>query len=258
MENSTRIEFLGCPLDLITTKELLANFSATIDSSECFHVLQFTNANKIAQVHCDQKMKDIMSNADYVLTDGMPLVYMAKILGIRIPERIDGIGLMAKLIEFAEKKNLSVYLLGATQEVLDNCIKKIREKHPSLKIAGSRNGYFNSDQTLTIVNEIADVKPHILFLGMGSPYKEQFAHNYKNMLRVPIIQGVGGSFDVIAGMVKRAPKWVQQIGLEWMFRVIQEPKRMAWRYAKTNAICLSLFLKAFSVSKFKNTKNIPM
>lgn len=245
MTASRRVEFLGCPLDLITRVDLLEELRLGITGSREPRIIQFTNANKIAQVSRDPAMGEIMSRAHYVLADGQPLLPMARLLGIRIPERIDGIGLMGRLLAFAEEHGFSVYFLGAKQEVLDLCIAKVTERHPRLKVAGSRNGYFKPAEAVEVAAAIRETKPDILFLGMGSPMKEKFADEYANLTGVPVIQGVGGSFDVMAGAVKRAPVWVQRIGFEWLFRVLQEPRRMAWRYATTNARCLWIFLRAF-------------
>jgi len=242
---SRRTLLMGCPVDLLTSAALLQELSQVIDSQSGPKVIQFINANKIAQVSNDSDMARIMKKADYVLTDGQPLLPMARLLGVKVPERIDGIGLMGKLLKLADERRYSVYLLGAKQEVLDTCVAKIRKQFPNLRIAGSRNGYFSEKETPGVVANIRAAKPDLLFLGMGSPMKERFADRYAAELGAGVIQGVGGSFDVMADLVKRAPVWVQRIGMEWMFRVIQEPRRMFWRYTTTNATCLSVFGRAF-------------
>lgn len=244
MSASARISLIGCPVDLISKGRLLEELRHAVSCRRAPRIIQFTNANKIAQVHRDPVMKEIMERAHYVLADGMPLLPMARMLGIRIPERIDGIGLMTRLLGWAEEHGFSVFLLGAKQEVLDACVAKIRERHPRLKIAGSRNGYFKPDEAPAVADLVKESRADILFLGMGSPMKEKFADEYAAGMGVPVVQGVGGSFDVIAGVVKRAPRWVQKIGMEWFYRVIQEPRRMAWRYATTNFTCLRLFAGA--------------
>jgi N-acetylglucosaminyldiphosphoundecaprenol N-acetyl-beta-D-mannosaminyltransferase len=134
-----------------------------------------------------------------------------------------------------------VFLLGAKQSVLDTCLVKIRRDYPNIRIAGSRNGYFSEKEAEGILAQIRASRCDILFLGMGSPMKERFADRYAAELGATVIQGVGGSFDVMADLVKRAPVWVQRIGFEWAFRVMQEPRRMFWRYTTTNAQCLWAF-----------------
>ena len=249
-----RAMLMGCPVDLLTSAALLEELSQAIDSQAGPKVIQFINANKIAQVRNDSDMGRIMRKADYVLADGQPLLPMGRLLGVKLPERIDGIGLMGKLLKLADERRYSVYLLGAKQEVLDTCVAKIRKQYPNLRIAGSRNGYFSEKETPGVVAQIRAAKPDLLFLGMGSPMKERFADRYASELGATVIQGVGGSFDVMADLVKRAPVWVQRIGMEWMFRVLQEPRRMFWRYTTTNATCLWAFVCALVNPRSRRVK----
>jgi N-acetylglucosaminyldiphosphoundecaprenol N-acetyl-beta-D-mannosaminyltransferase len=236
-----RINFLGCPLDLLTSAKLLEELTTSIDSRTAPRVIQFVNANKVAQVRDDAQMEKIMWRADYSLADGQPLLPMGRMLGVKIPERIDGIGLMGKLLCLANQRGYSVYLLGAKQEVVEACIERIRRELPNVKIAGYRNGYFTSKDAAEIVHQVHQAQPDMLFLGMGSPMKERFADQYAKQLGAAVIQGVGGSFDVMAGLVKRAPGWMQRVGIEWLYRIVQEPRRMFWRYTKTNGQCLWAF-----------------
>jgi N-acetylglucosaminyldiphosphoundecaprenol N-acetyl-beta-D-mannosaminyltransferase len=245
---------MGCPVDLLTSAAFLKEVSQIIDGQSGPKVVQFINGNKIAQVRQDPDMARIMWKSDYALVDGQPLLPMGRMLGVKIPERIDGIGLMGKLLQLADDRKGSVYLLGAKQEVLDKCIAKIRATYPNLRIVGSRNGYFSEKETPGVVTNIRAAKPDILFLGMGSPMKERFADKYAADLGASIIQGVGGSFDVMADLVKRAPVWMQRIGMEWFFRVMQEPRRMFWRYATTNASCLWAFACAFVTPPSRRVK----
>lgn len=239
-----RTVLMGCPVDMLTSAALLAELTEAIDAQKGPKVIQFINANKIAQVQQDEDMKRIMWRADYVLADGQPLLPMGRLLGVRLPERIDGIGLMGKLLKLANDRRYSIFLLGAKQSVLDTCLEKIHHDYPNIRIAGSRNGYFSEKEAAGILAQIRESRCDILFLGMGSPMKERFADRYATELGATVIQGVGGSFDVMANLVKRAPVWVQRIGFEWAYRVMQEPRRMFWRYATTNARCLWIFLGA--------------
>lgn len=242
--NSRRVNFLGCPLDLLTSDALLSEISENIDSRAGARVIQFVNANKVAQVREDAEMERIMWRSDYSLADGQPMLPMARMLGLQIPERIDGIGLMGKLLRLANERHYSIYLLGAKQPIVEACLEKIRRDYPNIRIAGYRNGYFTAAQAQHVVDKIREAAPDILFLGMGSPMKERFAYKYAQDLGASVIQGVGGSFDVMAGLVKRAPRWIQVIGFEWLYRVVQEPRRMIWRYTRTNSQCLWAFLCA--------------
>ncbi len=244
IENNRRANFLGCPLDLLTSNQLLAELRQAIDTKTGPKVIQFVNANKVAQVRQDPEMGRILWQSDYVLTDGQPIVPMARLLGVHIPERIDGIGLMWKLLSLANEHGYRVYLLGAKQPVVEACVRRITQEFPRLQMAGFRNGYFSPTEAKTVVDQVRAARPDILFLGMGTPMKERFAAQHACHLGATVIQGVGGSFDVMAGLVKRSPLWLQRIGCEWLYRVVQEPRRMFWRYAKTNAICLWAFAGA--------------
>jgi N-acetylglucosaminyldiphosphoundecaprenol N-acetyl-beta-D-mannosaminyltransferase len=241
-----RIDFLGCPIDLYTSTELLTELDSKVVRKAGPHVIHFVNANKIAKAHEDLAMRDILWRGDYVLADGQPLLPMARMLGVRIPERIDGIGLMHKLLTLADEKQYRIYLLGARQNVLEKCVAVVEHRYPKVRVVGARNGYFRQADLPVIVAEINAVRPDILFIGIGSPVKEQLADQWKSEIHASIIQGVGGSFDVVAGLVPRAPIWVQRLGFEWLYRVLQEPRRMFWRYAKTNTRCLWIFTRAMA------------
>jgi N-acetylglucosaminyldiphosphoundecaprenol N-acetyl-beta-D-mannosaminyltransferase len=240
-----RIEFLGCPVDCLTSGELLAELKAGILAQAPPRVIQFVNANKVAMVRSDPWMGELLERADYVLADGQPMLPLAAMLGQRIPERIDGIGLMQKLLRLADREGFSVYLLGARQEIVEECVRRIGVDFPGAKVAGYCNGYFNEREIPAIAAAVRAAKPDFLFLGMGSPMKERLADIWKEELGARVIQGVGGSFDVMAGMVTRAPCWMQRCGIEWFYRVLQEPRRMFWRYVKTNGSCLWVFSNAF-------------
>jgi N-acetylglucosaminyldiphosphoundecaprenol N-acetyl-beta-D-mannosaminyltransferase len=249
--NPSRVNFLGCPMDLMTSQGLLEEVQRAIDIRSSCRVVQFVNANKVARVADDPAFGRVLWQADYVLTDGQPMVPLARLLGIRVPERIDGIGLMGNLLKLANQREYRVYLWGATQETVEACAARILRELPQVRIAGYRNGYFRRHEATGIAREIASVKPDILFLGMGSPLKEELAEELRHILGATVIQGVGGSFDVMAGLVRRAPVWVQRMGMEWFYRVVQEPRRMFWRYAATNTRCLTIFFRAFVLRLFR-------
>ncbi len=239
-----RVEFLGCPLDCLTSEELVVELTESIRSWQPEKVIQFVNANKVAMVRKEPWMGEVLERADYVLADGQPMLPMAAMLGITIPERIDGIGLMYKLLKLADHEGFSVYLLGAKQEIVEECVRRIGYEFPGARIAGYRNGYFTEAEIPTIASVVCEAAPDFLFLGMGSPLKERLADEWKYRLGARVIQGVGGSFDVMAGRVKRAPVWMQHCGFEWFYRVLQEPQRMFWRYLGTNVTCLWVFMRA--------------
>lgn len=166
------------------------------------------------------------SSNSVIIPDGIGVVVAAKIEGNPVLEKIAGIELMDDIIKMCESENKAIYLLGAKQEILDLCIINLHSKYNKLKICGSHNGYFDIDNCDEIIQDIIEKKPYAVFIAMGCPKQEKFINKYMNILPVSIFMGVGGSFDVIAGKVNRAPRWMINLGLEWLYRVAKEPFRI--------------------------------
>ncbi|MDG5813543.1 WecB/TagA/CpsF family glycosyltransferase [Chitinispirillales bacterium ANBcel5] len=205
----------------------------------------FVNALKAYEIDKDSKLLHIMNSFDFVLADGMPLVWISKWLGEALPGRVNGTDLFERLLKEAESRDKSVYFLGAKEENLNQMIEVVKKRYPNLQIAGWRNGYFNGEENSGVVDGINKSGADILFLGFGSPKKELWAYENMSSLSVSVVQGVGGSFDVLSGLVKRAPKWMQKCGLEWFYRFCKEPRRMFKRYLITNTFFIALFLKCY-------------
>ncbi|KEI06385.1 WecB/TagA/CpsF family glycosyltransferase [Clostridium botulinum] len=166
------------------------------------------------------------SSNSVIIPDGVGTVLASKFLKNPVEEKIAGIEVMDEIIKKCEKENKGIYLVGAKQEVLDNCILNLKNKYPNLKIEGSHNGYFDLENCSDIVDDIKDKNPYALFVAMGCPRQEIFIQNNFEKLPCNIFMGVGGSFDVFSGKVNRAPKWMINFGLEWLYRVIKEPFRI--------------------------------
>jgi N-acetylglucosaminyldiphosphoundecaprenol N-acetyl-beta-D-mannosaminyltransferase len=192
------------------------------------------NVAKIVNMEKDPVLKESILSCDIINIDGMGVVFGARIMGISIPERVAGIDLFLELLKRAEEKRFPVFFLGARQEVVEETVRRIEQKHPKLHIAGFHHGYFGDDEK-SIAEMIRKSGAYLLFVAITSPKKEKFIYKWKDQLGVSFVMGVGGSFDVISGKVKRAPTWMQKAGLEWAFRVIQEPRRMWKRYLVTNS-----------------------
>jgi len=148
---------------------------------------------------------------------------------------VAGVDLMVRLLAAADEHRLRVYFLGAKREVVAALVERCRAQYPGLEIAGFRDGYFGPDDHWRIVKEIRESGAHMLFVGMPSPFKEMWCERHREQLNVPVIMGVGGSFDVLAGFIKRAPRWVQSLGLEWLWRLAMEPRKLWKRYLTTNS-----------------------
>lgn len=181
------------------------------------------NPEKIVRSLNDSKLKEILKNSDLLLPDGYGIIIASKILGINLKERITGIDMFEALLEYANKAKLSIYFLGATEESLRGVVERVKREYEGIKIAGFHNGFFNDPNE--VLNDIKDKQIDILFVAMGSPKQEYFIYDNFDKINAKISMGVGGSFDVFSGRIKRAPKLIRKFGLEWFFRFILEPKK---------------------------------
>jgi len=191
----------------------------------------------------DLALRDAVNSCDLVNIDGTGVVWGARLLGHRVPERVAGIDLFWALLDWASTHNESVFLLGAKEEVIRDTVIALEESHPNLHIAGSHNGYFWDDEEV-VVKQIRESGASMLFVAITSPKKEIFINKWKEQLGVCFAMGVGGTFDIVAGRSRRAPLWMQKSGLEWFYRILQEPRRMWKRYLVTNTIFAWLLVKA--------------
>jgi N-acetylglucosaminyldiphosphoundecaprenol N-acetyl-beta-D-mannosaminyltransferase len=208
------------------------------------------NASSITELFKDVNFKNAIINSDLINIDGISVVWALRLLGFKVPERVACPDIVTDLLSLAETKNYRIFLLGARESNLLLTVQNLKNNHRDLIIAGYRDGYFQQEDEPSVVQLINDSKPDILFLGLPSPKKELFAEKYKNELTAKYIFGIGGLFDILSGNKKRAPKWLQKIGMEWFYRFIQEPKRMWRRYLIGNTEFIWLVLK----EKFKNMK----
>jgi N-acetylglucosaminyldiphosphoundecaprenol N-acetyl-beta-D-mannosaminyltransferase len=243
-----RFEFFNCPLDAMTMEQTVALIKRRILLREFTqHVV--VNVAKLVNMQRDPALTESVKSCDIVNIDGMGVVWGARILGHRVPERVAGIDLFDRLLCMAAENNLPVYLLGATEEVVKRTVAVVRDRYPSLSIAGYHNGYFWEDER-AVVDDIRDSKARLLFVAITSPKKERFVNQWRQDLGVDFAMGVGGTFDVVAGKVRRAPGWMQRCGLEWAFRVLQEPTRMWKRYSVTNArFAMMLLVKRLQTNR---------
>lgn len=241
---------LGIRIHLIDLNASLPLIERFIQSRRP-HQIVVVNAAKIVKAQFDRSLKNIINNADLVGADGVPVIWVSKIFRPEIPGRLNGTDLMEKLVALSAQKGYSIYFFGAADEVVKEVVSSYSQRYPSLKIAGYRNGYFSVGQEIEIVKKIRRSHADILLIGFGTPKKEMFINKYKDEMNVPVIHGVGGSFDVAAGKTKRAPIWMQKNGLEWFFRILQEPGRMLKRYFVTNSLfIIFVLLRLLRIKKF--------
>jgi N-acetylglucosaminyldiphosphoundecaprenol N-acetyl-beta-D-mannosaminyltransferase len=201
------------------------------------------NALKIDLAERDERFADLLWRSTIASADGQSILWAARLLGRPLPGRVNGTDLMESLLAAAESDGFTTFILGARGEVLDRAVRRIRERHPRLKLSGTRDGYFAPSEEMEVVNEIRQSAPDLLFVAMPSPRKEQFIAAHIESLNVGLAMGVGGSVDVIAGDRARAPRWMQRHGLEWLFRFAQEPRRMWRRYLPGGARLVSHLLR---------------
>jgi N-acetylglucosaminyldiphosphoundecaprenol N-acetyl-beta-D-mannosaminyltransferase len=238
-----KINFLDVPLDVLTMDETINKIDEAICLNKQVHHCVI-NAGKIVKIQTDKKLKESVINSDIVNADGMSILWAARFLGYKITNRVAGIDLMENLVRLAHEKNYSCFFLGAKEKVVEKMVNDYIVKYSKKIIAGFRNGYFDKKDEVEIIKKIKASDANLLFVAITSPKKEIFLNKYKNDLKnINLIMGVGGSFDVIAGVVKRAPKFMQIMGLEWFYRLIQEPKRMWKRYLFGNFKFIVIILK---------------
>jgi N-acetylglucosaminyldiphosphoundecaprenol N-acetyl-beta-D-mannosaminyltransferase len=224
-----QIRMMGCRIDNLTMEETLQTVEGFIASgSPHQHVV--VNVDKLVKAQRDSHLRRIINECALINADGMPVVWASRLLGKPLKERVAGVDLFHALMVRASERGWRVYLLGATQEVVEEVQRRYAARYPGLVFAGVRNGYWKPEEEPEVVEQIAASRPDLLFVAISSPKKEQFLGSFQARMRVPFAMGVGGSFDVAAGKVRRAPVWMQKAGLEWFFRFLQEPRRMFRRY----------------------------
>lgn len=235
--------FLGVPMHLLTMEQTLKRVANAIrEKRPLLHVA--LNVAKFVNLHRDDELRADVFGADLVGVDGMGIVLGARLFGIRVPERVAGVDLMERVLALCAEQGYRPYLLGARPNVLETALVELMQRHPALSIAGSHHGYFKQTDEANIVEQIRAARPDCLFVGMPTPRKERFMAAHRAALDVPFIMGVGGGIDILAGHVRRAPTAWQQSGLEWLYRFLQEPRKMWWRYLSTNMLYVGLLAGA--------------
>jgi len=234
-----RVNVLGCEIDALTMEETVGRCDELVLAGG-FAQHMAINAAKVVKLREDEKLRTITNRCELINADGAAVVWASRMVGAPLPERVAGIDLMHRLMGLAAEKGYPIFILGAKQEVLETAVANLRAAHPSLQVAGYRNGYFAEEETAAVVQEIHDSGAKLLFVAMTTPRKEYFLGEHGPTMGVPFVMGVGGAIDVVAGLTRRAgPVW-QKLGLEWLYRLLQEPRRMFGRYARTNTAFIVL------------------
>jgi N-acetylglucosaminyldiphosphoundecaprenol N-acetyl-beta-D-mannosaminyltransferase len=238
-----RITLMGCQVDNLSMEETLGRIEQFIQSGRP-HQHVVVNVDKLVKASRDPQLRQIINDCALINADGMPVVWASRLLGKPLKERVAGVDLFEALMRRAGEKGWRVFLLGAREEVVSKVADTYRRKYPRLVLAGYRNGYWKGEaEELDVVRQIRDSRADLLFVAISSPKKEQFLGRYQAEMKIPFAMGVGGTFDVAIGRVKRAPVWMQKSGLEWFYRFLQEPRRMFRRYFIEDMAFIWLFIK---------------
>ena len=227
--SNARVTILGTQIDVLDMQQTISLVEQYIIHKEPLHLIG-VNADKLNAVAEDEEMKQIVNSCGVINADGASVVLASRYLNKCLPERVAGIDLMQELVALSERQQYGIYLLGAKQEVVEKTAKVLQTKHPKLRILGVHNGYFSREDWPQISEELKAVNADLVFVGITSPLKEYLVEYLQNEGHRSVFMGVGGSFDVISGNIPRAPMWVRRINMEWMFRMLQEPKRLFKRY----------------------------
>ena len=224
-----RIEIMGCHIDNLSMEETLGKIEGFIKSGNP-HQHVVVNVDKLVKASRDPELRRIINECALVNVDGMPVVWASRLLRRPLKERVAGVDLFEALVERSAEKGWRVFFLGAREEVVRGVRDLYEKKLPGLQVAGYHHGYWTPEEEAGVVKLIAEGRPDLLFVAISSPKKEQFLGRYQAEMKIPFAMGVGGTFDVVTGKVKRAPIWMQRWGLEWFYRFLQEPRRMFRRY----------------------------
>lgn len=242
-----RLEILGIGIDKVNNKQAMEQIGAFIASGQP-HQIVTANAEIIYQASKNEKMRTVINNAQLVTADGSGVVWASRQLGQPLEQRVTGIDLVNSICAKSAQTQWKIYILGSAPGVAATAAVNIREQYPGCNIVGTHHGYFNAKEEKQILAELEQLKPDVLFVALGAPKQEYWIAEHLPKLGIPVGMGIGGSMDVLSGNVKRAPKWMQKLSLEWLYRVIIQPTR--WK----RILALPKFMLAVKKQAKKQTK----
>ncbi len=238
-----RVQLFGCPFDALRLAEAVDLVARWVDGDRLRQGCG-VNVDQLVKMDGDPAFAATVNACDLITADGMPLVWASRLLGRGLPERLPAIDLFEALLPRCAREGWPIYLLGAERAVVDEAAARLVRGTPGLRIAGQRDGWFALEDEAAIAEEVASSGARLLFVGISSPKKEEFvARNRRRLGEVRFVLGVGGAFDIAAGRARRAPPWLGRMGLEWAFRLAQEPRRLAKRYLVDDAAFLRLLAR---------------
>lgn len=226
------VAVLGVPFDNVSMDEAVSIIDQKIREGG-FHQVATANVDFLMHTIREKELQEILCTCDLVVPDGMPIVWAARLMGTRLKERVCGVDLVPRLAELAAHRGYGIYLLGASERSSQKAAQVLKERYPGLRIVGRYSPPVQALEDIDheeILGRIEAARPHILLVAMGNPKQEKWLAMHRRRLQVPVCIGIGGSLDFLAGKTSRAPRWIQNSGLEWLHRALQEPRRLARRY----------------------------
>lgn len=220
-----KVDILGVNVSSLTMDEAVLAAEAFMDSNKP-HLIATANAEMIMRATQDAELKEILNTADLVVPDGAGTVWASNYLGVEMPERVAGFDLAQAIFANAPAKNRRIFFFGSAPGVAEKAKQKAENDYPGIQIVGTRDGFFTAEDEPAIINQIKEAKPDLLLAALGVPKQEKWLKTHMEELNCPLCIGVGGTFDVMAGVMKRAPLWMQKAKLEWLFRGMLQPKRI--------------------------------
>ena len=245
---------MGLHLDNLTFDEAVDCILALARGDRPCYVVT-PNVDHIMRFNRNRRFREAYRKASLVLADGMPVVWASRILGSAVREKVSGADLFPRVSEAAAEQGLSIYILGALDGAAEKAARILRRRHPDLRVAGTqcprRGFHLDKEENRKVIEAVRAASPDILFLALGCPKQEFWMHDHCEALGVPVTLGVGAAVDFLSGMVRRAPLWMQRCGLEWLYRILCEPRRLWKRYLVDDSPFLlrvlgHLFLRTFS------------
>ena len=242
-----KINILGAFINNITMEEVLLKVKEYAKNKESVQIITI-NPEMVYKSINNCRFQKIINNCKLVVPDGYGIVWAAEKLGYHLKERVSGIELMDKILLFANEKEYKVFFCGGRQKVIKKAVDSIKKKYPNLNICGYANGFLNKDEKNNLISRLKVIEPEFLFVGMGTPKQEFFINEFLPHLKSCVAMGVGGSFDIYSGMVKRAPKIWQALHLEWLYRGIKDSKR------RRRLLIIPKYMRAIRKQKKNNKK----
>lgn len=245
------ISILGVPIDAVTRDEAgIITENLIKESNKSCKMIFAPNVEFIMYAQKDKEFFDILKQSSLSTPDSIGVIIGAKLQKKSFPERIPGQSYFRKIIELSNEKGYSIYLLGGKPGIPEKAKENLEKIFPNVNIIGYHHGYFDENEEKEVISEINELKPNVLFVALGAPRQEKWIYNHRNELKVDVATGQGGTYDYEAGKIKRAPVWVQKIGMEWFWRLCREPKRIKRQLVLPVYLVKILFKKDKTKGKF--------